>query len=276
MVKSLKNRIENYFSSRIGRTDSNDRVNTTGLNVEALEPRLMLSTVEIFAAGQTGAEELTLRINNQVVQRFDNLGTGAQQGNFQRLVFNTNSNVAPSDIRIEFENDFFDPSTGTDSNLTVDRIVVDGQTVSTNSPDVFSVGSFQNGVATAGFGIGDTLFTNGFFDFADVESTGTTNLTVSAFGTTGEEVFEVSVDRQVVGTFQVQSTSAPTDFTVQVDGSINPGQVSVAFINDLFDPANGIDRNLIVDNISIDGDVFETESPNVCLLYTSPSPRDRG
>ena len=40
-------------------------------------------------------------------------------------------------------------------------------------------------------------------------------------------------------------------------------QVRVVFLNDLLDPAQEIDRNLIVDNISIGGVTYETEAPEV-------------
>jgi len=139
MIKSFKNRMKKYLSSPTQLDDSIHSV-ANGLNVELLEPRMMLSTVQIFAAGQTGAEELTLLINDQEVQTFDHLGSGAQQGDFQRLVFNTDENVSAGDIRIEFNNDAFDAATGADNNLTVDRIVIDGQTFFTEStPMDFSI-----------------------------------------------------------------------------------------------------------------------------------------
>jgi len=264
MIDFLARQINKQLLSSNRSAGSSHLDKSPALNVETLEPRFMLSsTVEIFAAGQTGAEELTLLINDQVVETFDNLGTGASQGDFQRLVFHTDQNVSAGDIKIEFNNDAFDPATGADNNLTVDRIVIDGETFVTNSDDVFSIGSFLGGEAFSGFRVGDTLYQNGFFNFGGVGENESL-VTVFARGSTSEETFDVRIDDEVVATFDV---GAPTRFTrgfqILVDQPVSPGQVSVAFVNDLFDPENGIDRNLIVERINIDGTFFDTDSPNV-------------
>ena len=47
------------------------------LQVESLEPRMMLSTVEIIAAGTTNQEIIELEIGGQTVASFSQLGTGA-------------------------------------------------------------------------------------------------------------------------------------------------------------------------------------------------------
>ena len=39
-----------------------------GLSVEALEERMMLSTVEVFAAGETGRESFFLLLDGEVVE----------------------------------------------------------------------------------------------------------------------------------------------------------------------------------------------------------------
>ena len=87
------------------------------LNLEALEERMMLSSVEIFAAGGSGQENLELIIDGQVQQTFYNVGGDASARQFQRLTFNTSQTLTPGDIGIQFSNDAFDASTGFDLSL---------------------------------------------------------------------------------------------------------------------------------------------------------------
>jgi len=106
----------------------------TQLSVENLEPRMMLSTVEIFAAGTSGFEQFELQINGAAVQTFT-AGSGIESRNFQSFVFETPETITAGDVSIEFLNDFFDPSTGFDSNLAIDAIVVDGTRFETEEPN---------------------------------------------------------------------------------------------------------------------------------------------
>ncbi len=39
--------------------------------------------------------------------------------------------------------------------------------------------------------------------------------------------------------------------------------IRVRYVNDFYDPANGIDRNLVVDRIEVNGVVYQSESPEV-------------
>ena len=104
------------------------------LSVEALEDRVMLSSVEIFAAGATGQENLNLLVDGQVVQTFFDVGGDASTRDFTRFTFETDQPITPGNIGIEFTNDAFDPSIGLDRDLIVDRIVVDGVSVEAEDP----------------------------------------------------------------------------------------------------------------------------------------------
>ena len=88
-------------------------------------------------------------------------------------------------------------------------------------------------------------------------------LEVYAAGMEGDEDFEVSVNGKVVGRFSAIGTT-PDVFTIELDEAYKPGEdvIRVAFTNDRYEPANGIDSNLIVDKIVIDGEVCETEDPS--------------
>ncbi|WP_146415271.1 DUF4347 domain-containing protein [Crateriforma conspicua] len=86
-------------------------------------------------------------------------------------------------------------------------------------------------------------------------------ITIRAAGSTGEEQMLLQIDETTVATFDSVSTEFQ-DYTFDATG-IDADQVRVVFTNDLYEPENGIDRNLIVDRITIDSTVYETESPEV-------------
>ena len=73
---------------------------------------------------------------------------------------------------------------------------------------------------------------------------------------------QLEIDGTVVRTWNDVGTSL-SSYVYQASGNVSVDQVRVVFTNDLFDPSNGIDRNLIVDNIEVDGTVFQTEAPTV-------------
>ena len=235
------------------------------LALESLENRMMLSSVQVFAAGTTGTESLDLRINDVVVSTFENVGGDASNRQFQQLTFDTPQNITAGEVRLEFTNDLFRPEDGFDRNIVIDRIVVDGVTFETESPSTFSTGVFRDGgVTDPGFLQTETLNINGSFFYsndgasAPTASTGTT-LQIKAFGSTGEEQLQVRINGNVVQTFSV--TTTPDTYTFVSDQQISVDQVQVEFTNDLFDPNNGIDRNLIVEQIQlVDRQTNETQT----------------
>lgn len=232
------------------------------LNLEQLENRMMLSTVQVFAAGDTGEETFDVYVGGEIAGSF-NLNNVANE--LQLFEFETEEPVDPSDLRIEFTNDAYDAETGFDRNLTVDRIVIDfdsDNTVYTASETVFTNGTYINGVLKAGFGLGDTLYTNGYYQYGQ-DPTNRSDLTVYALGVRGEEEFEVLVDDQRVAVFSTADQFGMTAYHVSVNQPVTPSQVKVQFINDLYLPDEGIDRNLIVDRIEINNVAFPTESPEV-------------
>ena len=157
------------------------------MQLEALENRRMLSAVQIFAAGDLGGEEFALQIDGQTVEQF----TVSQE--FSTFEFQAESPITADQVSIEFLNDQFDPAAGIDSNLIVDAIEIDGVRFETESPSVFSTGTFldADGI-TPGFGRGEVLNANGFFQFSS--DTGSSLLEVSARGDVGTEQFNVILD----------------------------------------------------------------------------------
>ena len=92
---------------------------------------------------------------------------------------------------------------------------------------------------------------------------GVFQLSVYVAGTTGKESFDLQIDGSTVASFTGVGGD-PEDrefirFDYDSDG-IAPEQVRVVFTNDLYRPSQDIDRNLIVDRITIDGVDYQTEA----------------
>ena len=87
-----------------------------------------------------------------------------------------------------------------------------------------------------------------------------------AAGQIGEEVMELQIGNQVVTSWLLENTSATQNqfgvFTYNQDG-VAPDDIRINFVNDYFDEATGIDRNLYVDRIVVDGVTYEAEDPSV-------------
>ena len=233
------------------------------LALEELEDRQMLSTVTIFAAGDTGTESIQLNINDVVVSTFENVGGDADARQFQQLTFTTDQQISASDVRVQFSNDFFRPEDGFDRNVVIDRIEVDGRSFETESPTTFHTGIYGDGGLTGpGFLETEQLNINGlvaFFDSGDSNQNDRSLIVVNARGFVGGETFNLRIDDVVVASFEASTSFEAFEFSV--DRPIGPENVSVEFTNDLF--TEQFDRNLIVDNISINGETFETEGSEV-------------
>ena len=227
------------------------------LNLERLEDRMMLSTVEVFAAGATGDENLDIFINQQYVTTFNNVGGDVDQRDFVQLTFETDQQLTPGDVGIAFGNDLFDAATGLDRNLLVDRIVVDGVTVQTEDPSTFSTGIYRDGPTGPGFFETELFNINAIFTFADpvTSPSGGDRIEFNALGTTGDEIVELAIRGQVVESFGFNSAGNTQNFSFESnDANLSIEDVRIQFVNDLFDPAAGIDRNVqIFDFTLIDG-----------------------
>ncbi|MCA9196662.1 MAG: DUF4347 domain-containing protein [Planctomycetales bacterium] len=216
--------------------------------------------ISVFAAGQTGLEEMQLLVGGQVVQTWSNIGGNADSGQFQTFTANLNG-VSANDVRIAFTNDFYDPATGVDYNLRIDRIEVDGEVFQTEDPSVYSTGTWDAGGLTPGFKQSEYLHSNGYFQFASNNHSGSL-ISIRAAGQDGAENMQLEIDGQVVANWNSIGTNF-REFTFTANQAVTADQIRITFTNDAYDVANGIDRNLIVDRLSIDGRIFETEAPSV-------------
>ncbi len=219
--------------------------------------------ITIFAAGAENTETMELRIDGNTVRTWNNIGGNPDSRTFEAYRYNAANNVAPDRISIAFTNDLVDQAAGIDRNLHVDRIVVDGQTIQTEDPKIFSTGTWkaEDGVVP-GFRMSEILNANGEFRFADTTNNNSGDIVqIRARGTVGGEQFSLSLGGTDVTTFT--TTTANQIFSYRAEGSVTADDVRVGFLNDRFDPTNGIDSNLIVDYVTVDGDRFETEAPTV-------------
>ena len=159
------------------------------LSVDSLEDRMMLSTVKIIAAGSENTETMQLRINNQTVQARNNVGGNANTGQFQTFTWSTPDTITADQVRVFFTNDNFDPANGIDANLRVDAIIIDGTRFETESASVFSTGTWraEDGIV-AGNRQSEFLHVAGYFQYAGSGDNGSTQITVNARGTTGQEL----------------------------------------------------------------------------------------
>ena len=144
---------------------------------ESLEQRMMLSTVQLLAAGADGTEQMQLQINGTAVQTWT-LPSGANEGVFQPFVYESAGTVTPDQIRVEFLNDTYDPVNNIDSNLRLDAVVIDGQRFETEDPSVFSTGTWlpADGIVP-GNRQSEYLNANGYFQFANTNTGGVQPLT---------------------------------------------------------------------------------------------------
>jgi glucose/arabinose dehydrogenase len=224
--------------------------------VESCEPRIMLSTIQIFAAGSIGGEQMQLQIDGTPVQTW-NVPAGANTESFQEYTYVTPNRVTADNVQIHFLNDVYEPGNGIDTNLRVDAIQIDGVRFETEAPSVFSTGSWlpADGLQP-GFRQSEYLNANGYFQFAGGNVNNT--VTVRARGDEGSESFRLIVADQTVGTFT--TTTDFQEFSANVGGNISASDIRVEFFGDIYAPEFGVDTNLVVDYVTLNGIFYQTES----------------
>jgi glucose/arabinose dehydrogenase len=232
------------------------------LDYNRLESKNLLAQIQILAAGSTNQETIELQIDGSTVRTFQNLGGDAFSGDFVTLTHTVNGDVSADQIRIAFTNDLYDPANGIDRNPRIDAILIDGTRYETEDPTVFSTGTWTDadGGVFPGFKQSEYLHSNGYFQF-DSDGNSGTQINVIALGSEGGEQFDLRVDGSTVASFSVTQTAET--YSATVNGNVEASQVRIVFYNSVWLPDQGIDSNLIVDYITIDGEQFETEAPNV-------------
>ncbi|MFG0265529.1 MAG: carbohydrate-binding domain-containing protein [Rhodopirellula sp. JB055] len=248
-----------------GLTQRRTRPETAAWSVNELEPRLMLAGdagqevsfaldapgIQVQAIGDTGQEILEVFYNDETISYFR---VSDQWETYQINVDYTS--IDPSLLRIQFVNDLYDPDQGIDRNVQIGSVTIGDQVLDSNAADVFSTGTWlpDDGVA-AGLGRGSVLNANGYLQYGTPAGS---ELIVYARGDQGGEKMSV-----LAGSFrsdQIGLTTEMTAYKFYLNTDVKPSSVRIEFVNDLYRPDQGIDYNLVVDRIEIDGVVHQTES----------------
>ncbi|WP_336491538.1 carbohydrate-binding domain-containing protein [Methylobacterium nigriterrae] len=164
----------------------------------------------------------------------------------------------PNKVTVEFINDLYGGTAATDRNLYVEQLTLNGHTVA---------GSAANN--TSGWNTADTaqLFSNGnaVFNFATPRQNLLT-LRVSGDSYEGDPQFIVKVDDQQVGgvysAHAAHASGAHDDIAIQGAFSANPNKVTVEFINDLYGGTAATDRNLYVEQLTLNGHTVAGSAAN--------------
>ncbi len=220
------------------------------------------SSFQIFAAGETGEEQMELQIDGSTVATFSNVGGDAFGGTFETFNYTHSSQVNINQVRLAFTNNGV-ASDGGDRNLRVDRLVLDGATYESEDPSTFAAGGYVPGTGcTSGNLQTETLYCGGaYFEYGQPSSGST--FQIFAAGETGEERVELQIDGATVATFNnVAGDEASRNF--QTHSYTHPSAVSIdrvriAFTNNGV-AADGGDRNLWVDKLVLDGTTYEAEA----------------
>ena len=173
-------------------------------------------------------------VNGEVVAELQINGTGENT-----FVVENAGVTDPSQVRIEFFDDLYDPTAGINNNLDVDYIQFGDQRIDTDASDVFTDGTWVVGRGpTSGFGIGGRLDVNGSIQFGVGVGSDLALATefsvaqpISGFGEASNRAFASRPDGQtLVGILQNPQASNLTSVVqlVGIDGDVDTsfGQTS--------------------------------------------------
>ena len=244
------------------------------LHVEPLESRMMLSTVEIFAAGATGEEQLDVFIDDQYQASFLNVGGDPSARDFQVFTYETDQTLAADQVGIAFGNDSYNPETGFDRNLYVDKIVIDGVTFETEDPSTVSTGIWRNGGYTGPGNFETEEFnTNAIFTYSSFRLNARTLIEIDVLAEEGEEIAELLIVRGAEvdsREFRFRDTAGQRqtlEFFTDIDADLS--DVRFSFTNDRLSTRGTFDYNLVVyslkatDQVTGEVQFAETTDSNV-------------
>jgi|GEM_PF-1156021 len=258
-IKKTISLFKKLSTSQISQVNENHK-----LELETLEDRQMLSAVDIFAAGSTGEEVLQLIVHDQVVETFV-VGGDVSNREFEKFSWSTDEQISADDISIRFTNDAWDPSTGLDRNLLVDKIVLDDgihhtEHWSTNVSAAWLNGGVQSGQLRTEF-----LNLNAQVDFSAQSAQQFNQLDIIARGSTGDEILELIIDGQLVAEFEVSTTNQV--FSHFSNENIDLAKVKIQFSNDVYLPEQSYDTNLTVESLRF----FDWHSTDSYTIFTNDS-----
>ena len=249
-------------------------------------PEIYNSTIiEIDASNSGGdGEQFELQIRGETVESYvllDNPLTGGFDGPSQ-FVYEAEGIVTADDVRIVFTNDDIFERTlkgftfTVDRNLTIDSITVAGQKYRTDSNSVFSTGVWDNdaGGPVPGFGLGNTLHTNGYFQYSSETSKSTIVVDTSTGFGNGErydlQIDGVTVAQTVLSDNPFQAGyQGQTELVYEAAGEVSISDIRIVFTNDDIFQQNlkglitTVDRNLRINSVMVDGVTYLTNDDSV-------------
>ena len=101
-----------------------------------------------------------------------------------------------------------------------------------------------------------------------------TRIRVDATGQTAEEVLQLQIDGRPVQDFTFDAAGREQLFLFETDEVIDSSRVSFVFLNDLFDPRTGFDRNVdvrqfqVIDLGSDTREIFNIGTAEGSLAFT--------
>ncbi|BBO31529.1 carbohydrate-binding domain-containing protein [Lacipirellula parvula] len=220
------------------------------------------STVQVRAAGRTGEEQIQLQVAGQTVATFNNVGGNYATGQFVTFTYSSTTAIPISQLRVVYANDG-NTAAGVDRNLRVDAVTLDGIRYETEGPNVFSTGTYVTGQGRVlGKLQTEYLHLNGYFQYGATGSV----IEVRAAGRTGEEQMQLQIAGTAVATFNNvagnYSSGQFQSFVYLHPTTVALKDVRVAYTND-GNSAAGVDRNLRVDGVTLDGTFHQAEAANV-------------
>ncbi|MEM7312489.1 MAG: peroxidase family protein [Planctomycetota bacterium] len=254
-------KLTQWTGSIFPNSGSSQSKNELFLVIETLEQRQLLTTIDVFAAGQTGDEMAILYVNNRFAARFRNIGGDVESRDFVQLQYETDRDVTADDISIRFVNDRFIRRTGYDRNLFVDRIEIDG-VVHQTEHEANSISRYYDSEARR-FRRGnlqvEEMNVRARLRYSDesAEPLPTSEVSIVASGDTGDEVMELLVDGTLVQSFYV--STSPETYIYESDEALTLDQIQIQFSNDAVDSDSGYDRNLIIDSLTIQNHESNTQ-----------------
>ena len=220
-------------------------------------------TVSIRARGTTGEEILQVRRGNEVA--------GEVELDTEWAVIELPIPAATSfdELSVGFVNNRHEP---VDRNVFIDWVELGAERREGESSSVWSTGKWTSSTGcTAGPAETETIHCAGFLHFGGKPAGST--ITAHAVGATGTENLELLIDDVSVATQRVPATgnvwssrtaTAPIDFNLPMQ--VDHGRIRIAFTND--DDHNGVDRNVRINLIEVDGASYETSDPGIESIGT--------
>ena len=163
-----------------------------------------------------------------------------------------------------------------DRNLTVDSIAVAGQKYYTDSDAVYSTGVWDSdsNATVAGYGKGNTLHTNGYFQYSSNVSSTTIVVDTSTARGDGErydlQIDGVTVAQTVLSDNPFQSGyQGQTELVFVAPAEVSISDIRIVFTNDDVFQRNlkgfisTVDRNLTINAVTVGGETFLTEDASV-------------